>query len=171
MVADEVRISRSGPKAAKDGSPDRGVDCQDRRRQPERHARAIDLAITDSVGKVKGLVEEVSLASRQRTQGIEQVSRAISQMEKARNDGRDGERRRGGQRKAPAQADSAMGVVERLTALVGVTRARAGGQKTAVRRVAHAAPIVRIGAGRTGQWTPDADNTMSGDATGTYGRF
>ena len=47
----------------------------------EQVAAAI-AAITDSVGQVKGLVDEVSVASRQQSQGIDQVSQAIAQMEK-----------------------------------------------------------------------------------------
>ena len=37
--------------------------------------------ITESVSKVKGLVDEVSIASRQQTQGIDQVTRAVSDMD------------------------------------------------------------------------------------------
>ena len=39
-------------------------------------------AITGNVIKVKTLVDEVSEAARQQTQGIDQITQAISQMEK-----------------------------------------------------------------------------------------
>ena len=38
--------------------------------------------ITTNVEKVKGLVEEVSVASQQQAQGFEQVSNEIAQMKK-----------------------------------------------------------------------------------------
>jgi methyl-accepting chemotaxis protein len=39
-------------------------------------------SITGAVAKARGLVDEVSVASRQQAQGIDQVTQAIAQMEK-----------------------------------------------------------------------------------------
>src|SRR4030095_16275416 len=47
----------------------------------EQVAAAIS-GITESVVKVKSLVEHVSVASREQAQGIDQVSQAVAQMEK-----------------------------------------------------------------------------------------
>jgi methyl-accepting chemotaxis protein len=46
----------------------------------ERAAKAV-ASIAEGVGRVKGLIEDVSVASDQQAQGIAQVSRAIGEME------------------------------------------------------------------------------------------
>ena len=77
-------------------------------------------AITDSVTRVKGIVDEVREASRQQTDGMDQVSHAISQMEKVtQTTAATAEESAAASEELNAQAESAMKVVRELERLVG----------------------------------------------------
>ncbi len=85
VVADEVRgLAHRSAQAAKDTTV---LIEESSRTAVEGNARlerfTVALAkITESVGSVKGMVDEVRHASAQQAQGIEQVTQAIGQMEK-----------------------------------------------------------------------------------------
>ena len=80
-------------------------------------------AITESVTKVKGLVDEVSVASRQQAQGIDQVSQAISQMEKVtQTTAATAEESAASSEELTSQAEGAMKIVSVLEGLVGGKR-------------------------------------------------
>jgi methyl-accepting chemotaxis protein len=68
-----------------------------------------------------------------------------------------------------AQAESTMGVVERLSALVGVTRVAVTRARSTSRATRPAAPVVRINQSRPAAWSHGADESQPAD--GTYGRF
>ncbi|HXT68873.1 MAG TPA: hypothetical protein VN700_03915, partial [Vicinamibacterales bacterium] len=77
-------------------------------------------AITESVSKVKGLVDEVSVASRQQAQGIDQVSQAIAQMEKVtQTTAATAEESAAAGEELSAQSETSLAIVGRLNALVG----------------------------------------------------
>ncbi len=84
VVADEVRtLAHRSASAAEDTT---GLIEEATRNASEGMAKLHEVAaaftnITESVGRVTGLVTEVSEASRQQAQGIEQVSKALAQME------------------------------------------------------------------------------------------
>jgi methyl-accepting chemotaxis protein/methyl-accepting chemotaxis protein-1 (serine sensor receptor) len=85
VVADEVRsLAQRSAQAARDTSTLIEASA-DRARQGgakvDQVVKSI-ATITESIVKVKGLVDEVSVASRQQAQGIDQVTQAIAQMEK-----------------------------------------------------------------------------------------
>lgn len=84
VVADEVRtLAQRSAQAARDtaGLIEASMShTEDGGRRVDLVARAIG-EITTSVAHVKGLVEQVSTASRQQTDGFRQVSSAIAQME------------------------------------------------------------------------------------------
>src|SRR5258705_8067245 len=85
VVADEVRnLAQRSAEAAKDTASlieDLISNANDGSSRLDRVAAAIT-TITDHVTKARVLVEEVSEAGKQQTQGIDQVTQAISQMEK-----------------------------------------------------------------------------------------
>jgi hypothetical protein len=123
--------------------------------------------ITDSVVKVKGLVDEVSVASRQQTQGIEQVSQAIAQMEKVtQTTAATAEESAAASEQLTGQARDAMGVVGRLEALVGGKKA----PKQPAAPAAAAPPAAAPAGASPAPAMPD-DDDFDMPATGTYGRF
>jgi methyl-accepting chemotaxis protein len=85
VVADEVRaLAQRSAQAARDTAE---LIETSMLRSNEGQARMTQVtaamqAITESTGEVKALIDEVSHASRQQSQGIDQVSRAITQMER-----------------------------------------------------------------------------------------
>ena len=83
--------------------------------------------ITDSVQRVKGLVDQVSAASTQQAQGIDHVSHAVAQMEKVT------QTTAATAEELNAQAETSMGMIGRIQKLVASTtrRARTAGPSTA----------------------------------------
>ena len=86
--------------------------------------------ITASVGRVKGLIEEVSEASRQQTQGIDQVARAVQQMETVTQS-------------TAATAEETAAASEELNAQAEVTMASASNLHVLVTGVLREVPAVR----------------------------
>ena len=172
VVADEVRnLAQRSAKAAKDTAE--LIEASITRIGSGSHnvnlvSQAIS-AITESVTKVKVLVDDVSVASRQQTQGIEQVSQAIAQMEKVtQTTAATAEESAAASEELTAQADSAMEVVGRLTALVGIT---GEARKRGAAGHRPAAMVLPIRTRRAASWAPDADEAQALGDTGTYGRF
>ena len=127
VVAGEVRnLAQRSAQAARDTAE--LIDTSIARTQTggqhlEQVARSI-ADITDSVDRVKVLVDEVNMASGQQAQGIDQVAQAIVQMEQVtQTTAATAEESAAASEELNAQARSAMAVVTRLESLVG---ARAG---------------------------------------------
>jgi methyl-accepting chemotaxis protein/methyl-accepting chemotaxis protein-1 (serine sensor receptor) len=162
VVADEVRnLAQRSAQAAKDTAAliEASIaKAQDGNHKVEQVAASIS-GITGGIASVKGLVDEVSVASRQQAQGIDQVSQAIAQMEKVtQTTAATAEESAAASEHLSGQARDAMGVVGRLEALVGARRKPPAAPRAA-RAVAPA--IVR----------PAVDEEIDLPATGTYGRF
>jgi methyl-accepting chemotaxis protein/methyl-accepting chemotaxis protein-1 (serine sensor receptor) len=123
VVADEVRsLAQRSAQAAKDtaGLIEESISrAQGGTHNVEQVTAAIS-GITTSVAKVKGLVEEVSVASREQAQGFDQVSTAIAQMEKVtQTTAATAEESAAASEELNAQAETSMQVVKRLESLVG----------------------------------------------------
>jgi methyl-accepting chemotaxis protein len=167
VVADEVRnLAQRSAQAAKDtaGLIEASIGkAQSGNQKVEQVASSIS-GITESVTKVKGLVDEVSLASRQQTQGIDQVSQAISQMEKVtQTTAATAEESAAASEELNAQAENSMGVVSRLEALVG------GKGRPAVKAARKAGAVAKMPTAPIAYQRPAQEDELP--MTGTYGKF
>jgi methyl-accepting chemotaxis protein/methyl-accepting chemotaxis protein-1 (serine sensor receptor) len=127
VVADEVRnLAQRALQAAKDTSSliETAIsNAQEGDRRVREVAESIT-AISGSVGQAKRLVDEVSAASLQQTQGIDQVSKAILELEQlTQRTAANSEESAAASEELSSQAEVTMSVVARLNALVGA-RAR-----------------------------------------------
>ena len=121
VVADEVRtLAQRSAQAARDTA---GLLEESSTKAAQGTTKVNEVvsaiaAITGTVTTVKGLVDEVSVASRQQAQGIEQVSQAIAQMEKVtQSTAATAEESAAASEELSAQAESSLLVVARLQAL------------------------------------------------------
>jgi methyl-accepting chemotaxis protein len=123
VVADEVRnLAQRSAQAARDTTAliEQSIAKAERGNAKVQQVATAISGITDSVTKVKGLVEEVSVASRHQAQGIDQVSQAISQMERVtQTTAATAEESAAASEELTAQAEEAMGILDRLEQLVG----------------------------------------------------
>ena len=129
-------------------------------------------SITQSTMKVKRLVDEVSVASQEQAQGIDQVSQAIAQMEKVTQaTAATADESAAASEALSGQAATSMQVVARLKALVGTAQApapapAAGSPKAAPR--AKVVPMVKPARSRQ-DLTPEEQIPL--EDTGTFGSF
>ncbi len=126
VVADEVRnLAQRSAQAAKDTAKliEASIaNAGEGNRTVEQVATSIS-QMTESVQKVKGLVEEVSTASTQQAQGIDQVSHAVAQMEKVtQTTAATAEESAAAAEELNAQAETSMGMIGRIQKLAGSTR-------------------------------------------------
>ena len=123
VVADEVRsLAQRSAQAARDTAALIEVAVE---KTGEGTVRVNEVAtafssITDSVTKVRGLVEQVSTASRQQSQGIDQIAQAVSQMEKVtQTTAATAEESAAASEELDAQAQTARAVAAELEKMVG----------------------------------------------------
>ena len=169
VVADEVRsLAQRSAQAAKDTASliEESITNSNEGTVKVQQVVAAISAITESVGRVKGLIEEVSVASRQQSQGIEQVSQAIAQMEKVtQTTAATAEESAAASEELNAQADSSMAAVGRLTVLVNGSSAAS----TAVPQQ-RTKPATLLRMSRQTQRNRSADDMIDLSPTGTDGR-
>ncbi len=123
IVADEVRnLAQRSAQAARDtaGLIETSIGkAQDGNRRVEQLNASIT-GIVASIASVKVLVDEVSAASRQQTQGIDHVSHALAQMERVtQTTAATAEESAAASEELSAQAENSMAIVRRLDSLVG----------------------------------------------------
>ena len=181
VVADEVRnLAQRSAQAAKDTASlieESIAKSQEGSRKVEQVATSIG-SLTESIGKVKGIVEQVSEASRQQTQGIDQVTQAVAQMEKVtQSTAANAEESAAASEELNAQAETTLGAVASLEAMVvGTTTAHAGAAHPPA-KVAHTRPtgkVVRLSRAKpAAKAGPDAaaEAAIPLESTGTYGQF
>jgi methyl-accepting chemotaxis protein len=175
VVADEVRnLAQRAGQAAKDTA---ALIEESLERSQSGETKVVQMgeaisAITDSAQTVKRLIDEVSGAARQQTQGIDQVSQALSEMEKVtQGTAATAEEAAAASEELNAQAEASMALVDQLEALVGgkVGFAPAGGHQAAPRGAAKAAPkILKMTSAKARRSAEDAI-PLQGD--GTFGSF
>jgi methyl-accepting chemotaxis protein len=122
VVADEVRaLAQRSAQAAKDTATliEASLATSNEGQMQVEKVSEVIQSITSSTTTVKRLVDEVSIASRQQAQGIDQVSQAIAQMEKVtQGTAATSEESAAAAEELNAQVQSTMQIVERLRAVV-----------------------------------------------------
>jgi methyl-accepting chemotaxis protein/methyl-accepting chemotaxis protein-1 (serine sensor receptor) len=176
VVADEVRtLAQRSAQAAKDTAvliEESIAKANDGNQKVSQVTNAI-AAITESSVKAKGLVDEVSVASRQQSQGIEQVSQAIAQMEKVtQTNAASAEESAAVSQELSAQAEEASSVVKKLMHLVGTDAREISAVKVgeAARKTAMRMPRTKVRPAAAPAPTP-AEQIPFEENTGTYGGF
>jgi methyl-accepting chemotaxis protein len=175
VVADEVRtLAQRSAQAAKDTAvliEESIAKANDGNQKVSLVTSAI-AAITDSSVKAKGLVDEVSVASRQQSQGIEQVSQAIAQMEKVtQTNAASAEESAAVSQELSAQAEEASSVVKRLMDLVGTDARELAAAKTAEPARKGVVRMARPNKARPAATATAAEQIPFEESTGTYGGF
>jgi hypothetical protein len=174
VVADEVRnLAQRSARAAKDTADliEASIGkAQDGNQKVEQVAAEI-AGIIGSIESAKALVDEVSVASGQQTQGIDQVSRAIAQMETVtQTTAATAEESAAASEELSAQAEGSMVVVRKLDRLVRGTRLEAARRPPPPTGIA-ARPRAMVVRMRGPRVPPSPDAELPMDDTGTYGRF
>ena len=128
VVADEVRnLAQRCAQAAKDTTTliaESITKSKDGRTKVDQVALAVR-GITEESGKVKILVDEISLGSEEQTRGIEQVSKAIIQMEQVtQRSAAIAEEGASAAVELTAQSETLKDLVSRLSALAGTAVAK-----------------------------------------------
>ncbi len=179
VVADEVRsLAQRSAQAARDTAAliEESISRANQGHQRVAQVSGAIEAITTSAGRVKGLVDAVSVASREQAQGIDQVTQAITQMERVtQNTAATAEESAAASEELSAQAESSMGVVSRLAGLVG-SQSRSARASFETRRkqrasaeTASAQSIRVLHGGRSVKRSAEEEIPL--DGTGTFGRF
>jgi len=123
VVADEVRnLAQRCAQAAKDTASlieESIAKSNDGSQKLDEVAKTIS-AITGDAEKVKVLIDEVSLGSQEQARGLEQISKAIAQMEQVtQGNAANAEKGAAAGEELRTQSDALRKVVDRLAALVG----------------------------------------------------
>jgi methyl-accepting chemotaxis protein/methyl-accepting chemotaxis protein-1 (serine sensor receptor) len=175
VVADEVRnLAQRSAQAAKDTAALIEASASNAASGGDKVDAVVAAmaAITASSGRVRGLVEEVSVASRQQAQGIDQVTQAITQMEKVtQTTAATAEESAAASQELSAQAATALSVVVRLEEMVHGQDGRAPAVRAA-RPAATARPtVVKFARGASPAPLKSAEDQIPFEDTGTFGKF
>ncbi len=139
VVADEVRrLAQRSAQAAKDTSAliEASVArAGDGSRRVDEVVQAMG-ALTEHLDRLNGLVQQVKTASGQQTQGIDQVTRALSEMgQTTQNNAATAQQGAATSQDLTAVADSLLGVIASLERLMtGFTPSRGAAKKKAVKQ-------------------------------------
>jgi methyl-accepting chemotaxis protein/methyl-accepting chemotaxis protein-1 (serine sensor receptor) len=177
VVADEVRaLAQRSAQAARDTAAliEESIARSTEGQHKVAQVTSAIGSITGSARHVKGLIDQVSVASTQQAQGIDQVTQAITQMEKVtQSTAATAEESAAASEQLSAQAETTMEIVSRLAALAQ------GGDGTATRQTERTAdrhtrtvsgnvvPIPTSHVSRNAR----AEEVLPLEKTGTYGEF
>jgi methyl-accepting chemotaxis protein/methyl-accepting chemotaxis protein-1 (serine sensor receptor) len=131
VVADEVRnLAQRSAQAAKDTAmliEESIAKSAGGKTKVDQVASAIQV-ITDEATRIRTLVDEVHLGSQEQAQGIEQIAKAIAQMEQVtQKTAANAEESASAAEELNAQSEAMRDIVERLSAMVGRGNAAADG--------------------------------------------
>jgi methyl-accepting chemotaxis protein/methyl-accepting chemotaxis protein-1 (serine sensor receptor) len=123
VVADEVRnLAQRSAQAAKDTAAliEESISKSSEGSAKLQQVTAVIQAITDSASKVKTLVDEVNLGSQEQARGIDQISKAIAQMDQVtQSTAANAEESASASEEMSAQAEALHNIVLQLRVLVG----------------------------------------------------
>ncbi len=123
VVADEVRnLAQRSAQAAKDTAIliEESISKSNSGQAKVDQVAAAIRAITEDSGKIKILVDEVTLGSGEQSRGLEQIARAISQMEQVtQTTAANAEQSAAAAEELTAQSEAMKDVVAQLNAMVG----------------------------------------------------
>lgn len=175
VVADEVRsLAQRSAQAAKDTAALIEESIAKARSGNQKVGQVAEsiAGITDAVNRVKALVEDVSEASRQQTQGLDHVAQALSQMERVTQDtAATAEESAAASEELSAQAAMTLEVVGQLQALVGAGDVRpvsTSGRRQSSRPTR--GTVVPL-SGRSSKKGRSNEELFPLEKTGTFGSF
>ncbi len=123
VVADEVRtLAQRSAQAAKDTAAliEESIGSSSEGNAKLGQVSEVIRAITDSAGRVRTLVDEVNLGGREQARGIEQISKAIGQMDQVTQaTAASAEESASASEEMSAQAEALQHIAGRLRSLVG----------------------------------------------------
>jgi methyl-accepting chemotaxis protein/methyl-accepting chemotaxis protein-1 (serine sensor receptor) len=148
VVADEVRnLAQRSAQAARDTAElieESIAKSNDGKVKVDQVAAAIR-AITEEFGKVKTLVDEVNQGSQEQTRGIEEVAKAVLQMQTVTQSTAAGaEESAAAAEELNAQSEALKDVVRRLTAMVGGGTSDSPARQTHRQSVRASAPVLAV---------------------------
>ncbi|HVJ07079.1 MAG TPA: methyl-accepting chemotaxis protein [Acidisarcina sp.] len=139
VVADEVRnLAQRSAQAAKDtaGLIEESIDKSGSGKTKMGNVATAIQRITEQFSKFKILVDEVSHGSREQTDGIEQIGRALSQMEQVtQSTAANAEENAAAAEQLNAQSETLQGIVDRLNRMVGADISSTGTRRMPSRDV------------------------------------
>jgi methyl-accepting chemotaxis protein len=133
VVAEEVRnLAQRSAQAARDTTSlieESILKSTEGSRKLEEVASSI-VGITESAGKVKTLVDEVEASSKEQAQGIDQISKAMAQMDQVtQKTAANAEESASASEELNAQSQALMTVVKQLRELVGADSGDSGASR------------------------------------------
>jgi len=176
VVADEVRsLAQRSAQAARDtaGLIDESIArASEGQRRVSQVSDAVT-AVSTSAARIKTLVEEVRASSREQIEGIDQVTHAVSDMEKVTQATAAGAQENAAVgEELSAQAESTMSTVRRLSVLI--EGGQALGYDSAASREHRSRParVIALPKGRAAKELPHEKSAHApAEGTGTYGAF
>ncbi len=176
VVADEVRsLAQRSAQAAKDtaGLIEEAIGSANEGSRKVEQAAGGFAGITQRVTEVKGLVDNVSVASNQQALGIDQVLQSIRQMERVtQTTAATAEESAAACEQLNAQADVTMRLVEQLEIMVGRNGERSSSASIPRLSPGHGRATLLPIPGRGGRgYAATTDDRTSLADTGTFGTF
>jgi methyl-accepting chemotaxis protein/methyl-accepting chemotaxis protein-1 (serine sensor receptor) len=123
VVADEVRnLAQRCAQAAKDTASliEESISRSDDGKTKVDQVAVAIRGITEEAGKIRVLVDDVNMGSQEQARGIDQIGKALTQMEQVtQKTAANAEECASAAEELNAQSATLQGIVERLTAMVG----------------------------------------------------